>query len=265
MAILIVLSFALPIVHLTNADSILTSATFLFSVIYGFEISVVIGNFSALKTALAIETAGLTTIYKLADILGGESFRKIGENLENYILMAIDVPLADHLKTDPEFFKIFEPLKEISEVNGAQREQALQYLNEAIYYVPQSRNQVAEVAPRFVDNSVWVMLGFLATILVMVLFIGRDADLFSQLTAAVFSATVIGALMLLDEIDSNRIREAHLEYEMFNNTLKAIGKPGYYPEFAIKSGIINNPVRPYRVGIFPNPSSLDGRKIEVVN
>ena len=49
MAILIVLSFALPIVHLTNADSILTSATFLFSVIYGFEISVVIGNFSALK------------------------------------------------------------------------------------------------------------------------------------------------------------------------------------------------------------------------
>ena len=60
----------------------------------------------------------------------------------------------------------------------------------------------------------------------------------SQLSAAIFATTVIGSLLLLDEVDSNRIQEARLEYEVFNETLAAIGKNTYYPEEALKTGII---------------------------
>jgi len=182
LVILITLSFALPIVHLTNADSILTSATFLFSVVYGFEISIAISNFLELKTQLAIENAGLLSIYYFADLIGGDTFQKISFGLENYLLRAVDVPLAKHLETNPEFYKIFESLKELPEVKEIESKQALWYLNHAIYHVPKARNQIDEVAPRFVDVSVWVMLGSLATILVGVLFLGRSADLFSQLS-----------------------------------------------------------------------------------
>src|SRR5665213_1087837 len=87
----------LPAVQIPNADSILTAATFLFSVLYGFEISVVIGNFSQLKTQIAIQNAGLLTIHHLAALIGGDTEIQIKKAVENYLLRIIDLPLEKHL------------------------------------------------------------------------------------------------------------------------------------------------------------------------
>jgi hypothetical protein len=237
-----IVAFLVPSIQLASRDSLLTAATFLFSVLYGFEISIVINNFSSLKTQLAIENAGLLTIFHLADIIGGNEGDRIKNNVEKYLLT--------------------EPVKKLSSVKGDQRGQALQYMNEAIYYVPQARNQVAEFAPRFVDRSVWYMLGALAGILVALLFTGHDTGFLTTTTSAIFSAAVIGALILLEEIDSNRIQEAHLEYEIFNETLTQIGRERYYPDFAIKSGAVH-PQGKYRIGHFPKYPLLIERTMEL--
>jgi hypothetical protein len=252
-----------PTVQIANYEGLLTAATFLFSVLYGFEISVVISNFLQLKTQVAIENAGLLTVFHLADIIGGVEGNKIKDNVEKYLMAAIDYPLENHLVgTDKAFFGIFEPVKKLSEVKGDQKGQALQYLNEAIYYLPQSRNQVAEFAPRFVDRSVWLMLSVLAGILIAILLIGHGAGVIGVATSAIFSTTVIGALILLDEIDSNRIQEAHLEYDIFNETLAEIGREKYYPDFAVRSGVVKiNPKEKVRVGHFPNYPNLEGRTV----
>ena len=253
-----------PAVQIANYDGLLTAATFLFSVLYGFEISIVIQNFSQLKTQLAVENAGLLTIFHLADIIGGAEGKKIEDNVEKYLLAAIDHPLEDHLVgTNKEFFAIFDPVKKLSDVKGDQKGQALQYLNEAIYYVPQSRNQVAEFAPRFVGRSVWLMLSVLAGILVAILLLGHGVGVIGTITSAVFSTTVIGALLLLDEIDSNRIQEAHLEYDIFNETLVQIGREKYYPDFALRSGDVKISINEkIRIGHFPNYPNLSGRNID---
>jgi len=260
----LVIAFLVVPVQIANYDGLLTAATFLFSVLYGFEISVVINNFLQLKTQLAIENAGLLTIFHLADIIGGAEGGKIKDNVEKYLLTAIDCPLERHLVgTDKDFFNIFEPVKKLSSVKGDQKGQALQYLNEAIYYVPQSRNQVAEFAPRFVDPPVWTMLSVLAGILVAILLVGHGTGAIGIVASAIFSTTVIGALMLLDEIDSNRIQEAHLEYDIFNETLVQIGREKYYPDFAIKSGAVKiRSGEKIRIGHFPKYPSLVERTIE---
>lgn len=117
----------------------------------------------------------------------------------------------------------------------------MNYINEGLYYIPQSRTQIAQVAPRDVDPPEWAMLLILAFILVATLLLGREADIISQLSAAIFATTVVGSLLLLDEVDSNRIQEAQLEYEVFNETLLEMGKEKYYPEEAFKSGVIKLP------------------------
>jgi hypothetical protein len=264
-AVFALLSFFLPVINLNGIDPLLTSATFLFSVLYGFEISVVINNFSQLKTQVATENAGLLSIFHLAQIIGGEAAKEIEEKIENYLLAAIDYPLAEHLKTDKVFFGIFKPLLKLSNAGGDQKGQALQYMNEGLYYIPQARNQIAEVAPKFVGSSVWIMLITLSVVLLGIMFIGRDPDFFSKLTVAVFSTTVVGALFLLDEIDSNRIEEEHLEYGAFNETLASMDKLPYYPDFAVKKGIVKLPKKgSFRIGHFPNYPSLEERKIELV-
>lgn len=261
--VLLILSYILPIVNVGNTDSFLTATTFLFGVLYGFEISVVIANFSALKTQLAVENAGILSIFHLADILGGPTGEEIKDRIEKYLLTIIDYPLEKHLETNKEYFDIFEPLKTAPDPESAAKGQALQYLNEGIYYIPQARNQIADVAPRFVNRAEWIMLSVLALFLVIALFVGRTDDSFSRITIAIFSATVIGSLMLLDEIDSNKIMESYLEYDMFNETLVSIGKTNYYPEFALKKGRIKIPSnKKYRVGTFPSFPSLKERKIQ---
>lgn len=257
----LLIAFFVPSISLASRDSLLTAATFLFSVLYGFEISVVINNFSNLKSQIAIENGGLLTIFHLADIIGGQEGNEIKDNVEKYLLTAIDQPLENHLLgTNKEFFEIFEPVKKLSSVEGDQKGQALQYLNEAIYYVPQARNQVAEFAPRFVDRSVWYMLSALAGILIALLLITHDPGFLPAVTSAIFSATIIGALILLEDIDSNKIQEAHLEYEIFNETLVQIGRERYYPDFAITGGVVH-PKGKYRIGHFNGPS-LKERTIE---
>lgn len=235
------LSFFLPVLNIANTEVLLTSATFLYGVLYGFEISIVLGNFSQLKSLLATENAGLMSIFHLSQLIGGEFAKQVEEKIEKYLRKAIEIPLSRHLiETNEEFFEIFEPLKTIK-VDGDEQTAALNYINEGLYYIPQSRTQIAQVAPRDVDKPEWVMLLILAFILVGTLLLGREANLISQLSAAIFATTVVGSLLLLDEVDSNRIQEARLEYEVFNETLAAMGKEKYYPEEALKSGIVKPP------------------------
>lgn len=263
LVILLTLSFTLPIFHLPSSDSLLTATTFLFGILYGFEISVVIANFITLKAQLTIENAALSSIYSLADIMGGQTGEDIKKRIEKYLLEVIDYPLVDHLKAD--FFAIFEPLKKMtSDPDTAAKNQALQYLNEGIYYIPQSRRQVSDLAPRFVNKSEWAMMIIIGLFLVLALFFGRDATLFSEITTAVFSTAVVGSLLLLDDIDSNEIMESYLEYGMFNETLVSLGKEPYYPEFAIKNkAVIPATGGRYRIGKFPKFPSLKERVIEL--
>jgi len=258
-------SFCLPVINVKGIDPLLTSATFLFSVLYGFEISIVINNFSQLKTQVATENAGLLSIFHLSQILGGDSAKEIEDKIESYLLKAIDYPLDQHLRTDKEFFQIFRPLIKLSNAGGDQKGQALQYMNEGLYYIPQARNQIAEVAPKFVDSSVWIMLLTLTFVLLGIMILGRDQEFFSKLTVAIFSTTVVGALFLLDEIDSNRVQEEHLEYGAFNQTLESMGKMPYYPDFAIQQGVVKLPKNSvYRIGHFPKYPAIEERKIEIM-
>ena len=236
--ILLTLSFYLPIFAVGNTDALLASATFLFGVLYGFEISIVLGNFSQLKSLLAIENAGLQSLFHLSRLIGGDFANKIEDRIEKYLRKAIEVPLPRHLTdTNEEFFKIFEPLKDVK-VKGDAQMAALNYIHEGLYYIPQSRTQIAQVAPRDVDPPEWAMLLILALILIVTLFISRDSSLVSRLSVVIFTTTIVGSLLLLDEIDSNRIQEVRLEYEVFNETLVGMGKEKYYPQTALKSGII---------------------------
>src|SRR3972149_10830750 len=96
--ILVTLSIFLPISEIANTDALLASATFLFGVLYGFEISIVLGNFSQLKSLLAIENAGLMSVFHLSRLIGGQFSKQVEERIEKYLRKAIEIPLSNHLQ-----------------------------------------------------------------------------------------------------------------------------------------------------------------------
>ncbi len=227
--LLFLLSFLLPVIEVKNLEAVLASATFLYGIFYGFEAAVVLQNFSSLKTLVSTETASIIALYNLSQILPAETAKEIGTRIENYLHKAIDHPLTKYVNaTQREFFAIFEPLRSVEPKTDAQSN-AMVYMHESMYYLPQTRGQISQVAPRDVDPPEWAMLVVLGLIIVIALLLGRDVTLVSKIAAAIFSTTVIGSLILLDEIDSNRIQEQKLEVEVFNDALQAIGKEKHYP------------------------------------
>lgn len=263
--IFIFLSFILPVVGDTKIDVILVPATFIFGGIYSFEILKVISNFSELKKHLATETANLVYIYHTAEIIGGDFAKSVKSSIENYILTSVDYSLRYHISsTDKDFFQIAEPLKHF-EAEGEKQESAIAAIARGFHNVLESRYQLAQVAPREIGFGEWTMLVLLTLILVLTLFLGRQANIISLVSSGIFCSTVIGTLFLLDEADSNHIQETRLEYEVFNQVLEDVGLKPYYPQFAIKRGIIKVPKRKeYRLGVFPDYPNLNKREIKEI-
>lgn len=263
--IMLALSFLLPIPANKNIELILVPATFLFGGIYSFEILKVIGNFSELKKLLAIETANLVYMYHASTVIGGDFAKAIQEKVESYILTSIDYSLAYHISsTDQDFLSLIDPL-ETFEAKNERHKTALSSITSGFHKILESRYQLAQVAPREISKGEWLMMVMLGSILVITLFLGREAGIISQFSAAIFSATVIGTLLLLDEADSNQLQETRLEYEVFNQVLEDIGRPLYFPQYAIKKGIVQVPKNTtYRVGTFPKYPDLSVREIKEV-
>jgi hypothetical protein len=261
----IFLSFFLPIYSDTQIDIILIPATFIFGSIYSFEILKVISNFSELKKHLATETANLVYMYHSSEIIGGDFAKAIKSGIEKYILTSIDYSLRFHISsTDKDFFDMAEPLKQF-EAKGEKQKSAIEAIARGYHKVLEARYQLAQVAPREIGIAEWTMLILLTSILVLTLFLGRQANIISTVSAGIFASTVIGTLFLLDEADSNHIQETRLEYEVFNQVLEDVGQKPYYPQFALKRRIIKIPKNKdsFRLGIFPNYPDLTKREIEI--
>lgn len=270
-ALSLFLSLVLPITTSQHTEFILIAATFLFGTIYSFEIFIVLGNFAELKKLMATECANLVFIYHTAKDIGpdpigvGDGFLKnIEEKIEKYTLTSIDYSLKYHVSsTDQDFLSIAEPIRTV-EVKGERQFSAINAINKSFHKIVDARYHLEQVAPREIGLSEWTMLILLGLVLIIILFLGREDFLASRIFSAIFAANVIGLLFLLDEADSNHIQETKLEYEIFNQVLKDIGKLPYYPKFAIKKGLIKPKEKSYRIGVFPNYPNLSERKIELI-
>lgn len=260
------ITFFFPILRIDNGGTILSAATFLYGILYGFETFRVLSNFTQLKNHVAIENAGILSIYYLAKLVGGEVGGKVEKKVEEYLIAAIDAPLSRHLvETDKEFYAIFEPLQTIT-IENQHQNLALNYIFEGFYYIPPSRSQIAQLAPRDIDTPEWIILIILALLLIGILVLTRQDSTISLLSTVIFATTVVESLLILDEFDSNRIKEDQLEYESFNQSLKAMGKLAYYPQFAIDTMIIKPPKHiPYRIGRMIAKEGVMHREITTIS
>ena len=257
-----------PTFNITGLDSIFNAVTFIFGVLYGFEISIVLGNFTSLKTSLAQLNAQLRAIYSAIKVVSPEAAEFAGDKIEAYLMKSIDLDLTDQNKTEKEFTEFMEMgssklIKDATLADADAQGVRIQFVYQGFYDVANTRNQIEQVAPKFIELPEWLMLFSLSIILIVILFLQRT-DLITSITSGILATMIIGALILLDDIDSNDLQEGFLEYEIFNTTLSEIGRKKYYPEFAINEGRISHPKNNYRVGVFPNYPDLDKRVVKEV-
>src|SRR5260221_642115 len=167
-----------PTFNITGLDSIFNAVTFIFGVLYGFEISIVLGNFTSLKTSLAQLNAQLRAIYSAIKVVSPEAAEFAGDKIEAYLMKSIDLDLTDQNKTEKEFTEFMEMgssklIKDATLADADAQGVRIQFVYQGFYDVANTRNQIEQVAPKFIELPEWLMLFSLSIILIFILFFQR--------------------------------------------------------------------------------------------
>lgn len=263
--LLLTASFLLPVYDFTfDIPTLLTVVSLIFAILVGFFIATATTNYLRLQSLVVDEDSTLISIFNLTKIVQPSSISKMRDVIDRYAISALDFELIDYVrKTQKEFGEVLSTIDEIS----PQDEKGLELfgnLQDKRGEIVRARQEITLVAKRVVTPLHWMVLIFLAILLIFLLLALRDGNWVASLITSALSLATYLVLVLLYEVDSNIFLEELLAYENSQQIFQAIGTLKYFPNHALNNQRIKAPEEDYRVGIFKDyPHSLE-KEIKII-
>jgi hypothetical protein len=181
--------------------------------------------------------------------------------MDRYLIKLFDYELYDYDQTWPEFENVIK----ISDQNIKKGDTNLyaRYL-EVEQNLKKSRKLAILSARRILGAAHWTILIILSITLIFLVYVMRDAGIFSSILAVLISSAACLILFLLYDIDSNFFAEEKLAFDTYERAFEEIGKLPYYPQESLASQRIN-PKGNYRVGLLVGDPKLFKRKIIIID
>jgi len=263
--LLVTAPFFLSVYHFTfDIPTLLTVVSLIFAILVGFFIATATTNYLRLQSLIVDEDSTLISIFHLTKIIQPSAISKMREVIDRYAISALDFELFDYVhKTQKEFGEVLSTIDELS----PQDEKGLELLgniHDNRGEIVRARQEIAMVSKRVVTPLHWMVLIFLAVLLIFLLLALRDGHWVSSFITSILSLATYLVLVLLYEVDSNVFLEELLAYENSQQIFRAIGTMKYFPHHALKNQRIKAPEEDYRVGVFKDyPHSLE-KEIKII-
>ncbi len=263
--ILLFAPFFLPSFGLHDESGVLlTAVSLLFAILVGFFIATTTSNYLRLQTLIADANACLISIFNL--VKGIEPSKKplIEQAIDDYMIASLDFELLDYTdKTKKEFdqvIKIADGVEPTDEKGFA----LISELHSRMDDMLTNDQEIALTAKRIVTPRHWFIIILLAVLLAVSLLSFRNDSLIISIFIGVMFVSVYHIMMLIHEIDSNLFLSNQLSFDDPQQVFSGIGRPNYYPEYAIKKGYAKPKTITYRVGIYKNYPSSREKEIKLV-
>lgn len=229
-----------------DISNVLGATAIFYSILIGFYISSAMANLSRLKTLVATETGALIAIYHIVKLSLNSKLSEVREAIDKYVIKRFDYEINTYTEpTTKEFFAIFDCLKDARAKSDGEAA-ALNYVAEAMYYIPQARRETTIVGAKIVNGVSAALLYILSGIIVASLFLTRTDGLESSIVAVLLSAAAVLSLFILHDVDGNRFGEEHFAIDTYQDVLVAIGKEPYYSKKYLKGWRYKPKVKNYR-------------------
>lgn len=250
--LIIIAVFMLPRFEVSyDPNTILSAATFIFSILTGFFLSDATANYRALREIILTENATLSNLYQITKRENPKRAPQLATAIDEYMIAQLDYELLDHYdNTKDEFDKIVDITPGM---NASDRLLA--------FLIP-GRQKIFLLAKRTVSKDCWVMIFSLVMVIIYLLLAKRTGAPSLSLLIGILIASIYQALRLLYELDSNEYLAKQLGYQTPQDVFRSIGRLPYYPETAIMSGL--EPVKPYRLGVYTNYPENFEKRIEII-
>lgn len=246
---------------ISNISEIFSAVAVIFGIIAGFFIAATFTNYFALQNSIADEISNLVSFFEISALLNPKIKEELKEAIDLYLIRLFDYELYDYDKTWPEFEKIIK----IADENIKKTDTTLygRYL-EIEQNLKKVRQSAILSARRILGPAHWAILIILAITLIFLVYIMRDAGVFSSILTVLVSSAACLILFLLFDIDSNYFAEEKLAFDTYERAFEEIGKLPYYPAESLKSKRIN-PRGKYRLGILIGDPKQFKRKVVIID
>ncbi|MDD4607476.1 MAG: hypothetical protein PHS07_04095 [Patescibacteria group bacterium] len=248
----------------SDIGNILNATALLYSILIGFLVTAAMNNYFELQRLVTNETGNLINLFSLVKLIDKRKVKSIIDKIDKYLIKGFDYDLTNYTdKTAQEFNELIQTASSVKVINQKET-QTFNIMMSNISDMRKTRQQIRIVAPKIITSVYWTTLLTLASIIIGLLFLTCDEGFVEKLVTLLLSFSVVISLLLLAEVDSNRLDEEKLAFETFENVFDIIGRPRYYPSISLKAGRIKlNFKKDYRVGFYKNyPKDLTK---EIVN
>lgn len=263
--ILLIAPFVLPDIQLRDENGmLLTAVSLLFAILVGFFVATTTSNYLRLQTLIADSNAGLISIYKLIKGIEPKKKKLIEDAIDNYMIAVLDFEFLDY--TD-ETKKEFNQIMKIADTTEPKNEKGLALISELHARTDEALTndqEIALTAKKIVTPRHWFIIILLAVLLAVSLLSFRNGSLLISIFIGAMLIVIYHVMILIYEIDTNLFLSNQLAFEDPQQVFQGIGRPNYYPEYAIKKGYVKPGSEVYRLGIYKNfPKSFE-KKIKLI-
>lgn len=240
---------------------LLTTVTFLFTIIIGFFIAAATSNYLNLQSLIAQEDGALIGIFNAGCFIQPSKRKALAEAIDRYLITCLEFDFADYVRNSyDEYTKLFSVIDSIKPANETVLS-VFQNLHSYKYTITQTRQSALLASRRVVKSIHWFILILLICVVFVLLFALRDQNILSNILIGTMATITYLLLVLLYEIDANIFLEDVMSYVTVEQVFRSIGKPTYYPEYFVRKSNFKHQNSNYRVGLH----SSDGRlKIKLI-
>jgi len=244
----VLINYFLPVYSFEtiNINLMISIVTFLFGFLITISFSMIWSRISSLKSALAIETGRLVSLFELSKFLGKEFSFRVLQNIDNYTVNT----LRDYVHYEigrESIYSIYEdvPLMEIK--NEVQKNSANSFL-----YVLGEWETLRETLEYLTRGGLLWTIKFtnylLASVLVILLFLSRG-DVFMNSLFIVLSTIIVFILLIIEDYEDLRIGDYTYNISNSEQIFDLIGANRYYPKNLL-GRVELEPGKVYRVGVY---------------
>lgn len=235
-------------------NAILSIVGLLFAILVGFFITDLWSRFQRIRENVAVEVSGLQTYYLFVEVLGKfPRHKKWAQKqqglIDKYVREFFYVEWNNYEKIDPHFNEIIKSLKEIKELKTNKEVETYTNFLPLLNGITTAREKLFMYGKDRLSKMEWIVILFLAVIIIFSIFIIRTPDLSSLFLSSTLISTVIILLLILRDLDDLSFGEDMVSFEPYETIFDVIGKSRFYLKRDIESGRVVPPKdKKYRIG-----------------
>lgn len=236
--ILFLLPFVFPQFGITNVGILVTPLAAVFAIVTGFFIADAMANYLRLQTLIAEENATLVALADSSRRIDKKKSVRVHRAIDQYMITQLNVGTLNYvLKTRREMDEVCAVVSFLTPnmKNGSSYEHLLG-LKEKIHL---TRQEILLTTKKTLTTGHWFTLILFAVLMQVTVFAIRDSTFLMDIVSAFMNVGIFALLILLRDIDNNRLLENKLSYQNPQEVFHAVGQPPFYPYFS--AGILRMP------------------------